>query len=69
MLRAGYTGLISKTSSLFYARKNTINNGKYARLHRTTKKAKTYLKRELFGMKLYFAFKYITNGKADYLRA
>jgi len=49
-------------------RKNTKVDGKDAKLYSSTKKSKTYQKREVFGMKLYFACKYITKGSGLPLR-
>jgi len=48
-------------------RKNTKVDGKDAKKYRSTKKAKTYEKKEVFGMPLYFACKHIKKGRADYL--
>lgn len=56
-----------KITFVLRLRKNTKVAGKDAKLYSSTKKAKTYQKKEVFGMNLYFACKYITKGRADYL--
>jgi len=50
-------------------RKNTKVNGKDAKSYRSSRKAKCYEKKEVFGLQLYFASKYITKGRASHLYA
>jgi len=48
-------------------RKNTHINGKQAKFSKATRFAKTYERKEVFGLQLYFGVKSIQKGRADYL--